>query len=69
MEVMLDLEILKSESYNFKIPLFLKNLSINKGKLIVFSAPSGSGKTTLLKILSGLLNPISGSIIVNKKNS
>ena len=48
MEVMLDLEILKSESYNFKIPLFLKNLSINKGKLIVFSAPSGSGKTTLV---------------------
>ena len=52
MEVMLDLEILKSESYNFKIPLFLKNLSINKGKLIVFSAPSGSGKTTLVHYLS-----------------
>ena len=51
MEVMLDLEILKSESYNFKIPLFLKNLSINKGKLIVFSAPSGSGKTTLVHYL------------------
>ena len=51
MEVMLDLEILKSESYNFKIPLFLKNSSINKGKLIVFSAPSGSGKTTLVHYL------------------
>ena len=45
---MLDLEILKSENYNFKIPLFLKNSLINKGKLIVFSAPSGSGKTTLV---------------------
>ena len=51
MQVMLDLEILKSESYNFKIPLFLKNSSINKGKLIVFSAPSGSGKTTLVHYL------------------
>ena len=48
MQVMLDLEILKSENYNFKIPLFLKNSLINKGKLIVFSAPSGSGKTTLV---------------------
>ena len=50
--------------------LLFKNLNfkLNNKDLIVIKGPNGSGKTTLLKILSGLLKPISGSIIVNKKN-
>jgi len=45
----------------------LKNVLLdleNKDRLFI-EGPSGSGKTTLLKILSGLIEPSSGSIYIN----
>ena len=50
--------------------LLFKNLNfkLNNKELVVIKGANGSGKTTLLKILSGLLKPLSGSIIVNKKD-
>jgi ABC-type bacteriocin/lantibiotic exporter with double-glycine peptidase domain len=41
------------------------NLEINPTDRLFVEGPSGSGKTTLLKLLSGLINPSSGTIYVN----
>lgn len=37
------------------------------GELYAFVGPSGCGKSTLLHILSGLLKPLEGEIVFNKK--
>jgi ATP-binding cassette subfamily B protein len=45
------------------------SFTINKGETIAFVGPSGSGKTTLVKLLVGLYNPVSGSILYNTKKA
>src|SRR6478735_6423903 len=37
------------------------SFQIEEGELVGFLGPNGAGKTTVLKMLSGLLNPTSGS--------
>ena len=44
------------------------NLSIKKGEKIAIKGRTGSGKTTLINIISGLLNPVSGSILIDGHN-
>ncbi len=41
------------------------NLTISKGEFLLICGPNGSGKTTLLRIMSGLLKPLEGSILIN----
>ena len=45
----------------------LKNVSltIDEGKLVVFTGPNGGGKTTLAKVIMGLVTPTSGQILYN----
>lgn len=45
----------------------IKNISfkINKGEFISIVGPSGCGKTTILSIISGLLKPTSGNIVLD----
>lgn len=43
------------------------SIDIDRGELISIVGPSGCGKTTLLRMIAGLLEPTSGSIIVNGK--
>ena len=38
------------------------SLVVNRGEVVVLVGANGAGKTTLLKTISGLLNPVSGSI-------
>lgn len=40
-------------------------LKIEKGQKVAFVGPSGSGKTTLIDILTGMLDPTTGSISVD----
>lgn len=42
------------------------NLEIRKGEKICLLGESGSGKTTLIEIISGLIKPTNGSIIIDK---
>lgn len=39
-------------------------LKLNRSEVIIVIGPGGQGKTTLLKILSGLLKPQSGEVVV-----
>jgi len=41
------------------------NLEIQKGEFVTIVGASGSGKTTLLKLISGILTPIKGEILIN----
>jgi NitT/TauT family transport system ATP-binding protein len=45
----------------------IRNLSldINNGETVSIVGPSGCGKSTLLSLISGILKPTSGSILVN----
>lgn len=37
------------------------NLDVEQGEFVAFLGPNGAGKTTTLKLLSGVINPTSGS--------
>ena len=41
------------------------DVQILPGEYVSITGPSGSGKTTLLDVLSGLLRPTSGDVLIN----
>lgn len=43
------------------------NFSVDDGEFIVIVGPSGCGKSTLLSIISGLITPSCGEILLNNK--
>lgn len=63
---MIALEI-KNISKRFEDKLVLDNVSftVNKGEIFGLLGPNGAGKSTLINIMTGLLNPNSGEIIVD----
>lgn len=62
---MLDIKNVK-KGFKYKEVLSDVNLSLKEGELIHIKGINGSGKSTLLKIISGLMLPDSGEVIVSK---
>lgn len=44
------------------------NLTIEQGKFVSLIGPSGCGKSTLLRIIGGLVDAESGSVLINNKS-
>ena len=44
------------------------SFNVKKGNIFTFLGPNGAGKTTTIKMLTTLMNPSSGSILVDGKN-
>jgi ABC-type polysaccharide/polyol phosphate transport system ATPase subunit len=55
----------KSRTYEIFYALQDINLKVKKGDFIGIIGRNGSGKSTLLKLITGILYPTSGNIIVN----
>lgn len=55
-----------SKTYN-KTHKAVDDISINiePGQIVGFIGPNGAGKTTTLKMITGLLNPDAGSLLIN----
>lgn len=56
-----------TKTYRNKRALDNLNLNIKKGGVIGILGPNGSGKTTLIKILTGLLRPSKGEVLIDGK--
>lgn len=48
----------------------VKDLSfqIEKGEIVAFIGPNGAGKSTTVKMMSGILNPSDGQVLINGKD-
>lgn len=57
--------ILQNVSHNYGTVEVLRgmNLEVKPGEIVVLVGPSGCGKTTILNLLSGYIEPSSGSIV------
>ena len=44
------------------------SLTLERGRFIGLLGPNGSGKTTAIKLLNGLLQPTSGTVLIDGKS-
>lgn len=56
-----------TKAYGTKQALNFTNLNVDRGRIVGLLGPNGSGKTTIIKMVSGVLTPSSGEILINGK--
>ena len=57
-----------SKSYDSKKIVSSVSLEVNTGEVIGLLGPNGAGKTTCFYMITGLINPQSGNIFIDKKD-
>ena len=63
-EAMIQLRQLKM-AFGSKVILDNLDLDVRQGETLAVIGPSGTGKSTIIKLLTGLLPPTSGSIVID----
>ena len=56
-----------SRDYNTVSAVKDVTMTVNKGEIIGYLGPNGAGKSTTIKMMTGVLEPTSGEILVNGK--
>jgi len=70
-----DIETLSTKDISFRYPLTdeyrIKNIdfTIKKGEKVAFVGENGAGKTTFIKLLTGMLSPSNGELLINDSPS
>lgn len=57
-----------SKKYKDKTAVDNINLTISEGEAVAYIGPNGAGKSTTIKMLTGIIAPTSGEVIVDKLN-
>lgn len=56
-----------TKKFNEKIAVNDFSIAINSGECVGLIGPNGAGKTTLIKIISDIMNPTSGEVLLDGK--
>ncbi|MFJ7890445.1 ATP-binding cassette domain-containing protein [Lysinibacillus xylanilyticus] len=71
---------IEEEEWKRKIKYFFKpryksvdalqniNFTIREGEIVGYIGPNGSGKSTTIKLLTGLMEPTTGKVLINNEN-
>lgn len=54
-----------TKTYGTKQALSNVNFTLEHGKIVGLLGPNGSGKTTIMKLINGLIQPTSGTVLIN----
>jgi ABC-2 type transport system ATP-binding protein len=58
-----------NKSYNGFVAVDNLNIDIRTGEIFGLLGPNGAGKTTSIKMITGLLKPDSGKVIINGEST
>ena len=54
--------------YQRKVAVDHVNFKVEQGEAVAYIGPNGAGKSTTIKMLTGILKPSSGEILINGRD-